>query len=75
MLTIHDLFDTLGGPGKVAEMMSIKPSTASEMKRRQSIPLKYWDRLIHASAAEGLEISYSTLVALHSKSKQPSEAA
>lgn len=74
MLTIHDLFDTLGGPGKVAEMMAVKPSTASEMKRRQSIPLKYWDRLIRSSAKEGFEISYETLVSLHSKSREEQAA-
>ncbi len=74
MLTIHDLFNELGGPGKVAEMMAIKPSTASEMKRRQSIPLKYWDRLIHSCAKEGISISYETLVSLHSKSREEQAA-
>lgn len=67
MTDIHTIFDKLKGPGKVAELLGVKPSAASEMKRRQSVPVKYWPKLVIACNEAGLPMSYATLVSLHSE--------
>lgn len=68
MIAIHDIFDVLGGPAAVARELRIKPSTASEMKRRGSIPAEYWAEL--AAIAERRrhpEINTDLLAALHAR--------
>lgn len=68
MIAIHDIFDVLGGPAAVARELRIKPSTASEMKRRGSIPAEYWAEL--AAIAERRrhpEINADLLAALHAR--------
>ena len=71
MTDIHKIFDKLDGPGKVAELLGVKPSAASEMKRRKSVPVKYWPKLVIACNEAGLTINYATLVSLHSKESAP----
>lgn len=67
MRNVPSLFDDIGGPGKVAEILGIKPSTASEMKRRKSIPVRYWPRLVDACQSAGIVgVDYNQLVAMHS---------
>lgn len=65
MRTVSDLFITLGGPAVIARILGKKPSTASEMKRRQSIPLTYWPALIAAAQEKGIELDEATLVRIH----------
>jgi hypothetical protein len=68
MDTVSDIFDEIGGPGKVAEWLDVKPSTASEMKRRQSIPAWHWQKLVDACREHGVRgINFDLLVALHQK--------
>ena len=67
MRNVPSLFDDIGGPGKVAEILGIKPSAASEMKRRKSIPVRYWPRLVDACQSAGIVgVDYNQLVAMHS---------
>ena len=70
MTSVPSLFQTLGGPTKVARMLDVGFSTASEMKRRKSIPVKYWPKLVAACAAEGVSITYERLVEMHSEAAQ-----
>lgn len=71
MDSIPAIFNALGGPGKVAEVLGVKPSAASEMKRRQSIPVRYWPSLVEAFQARGLQgLNYEALVSLHSEKTQ-----
>lgn len=66
MNTVEDIFRELGGTGAVAKAINVRHSTASEMRRRQSIPVKYWRRLIEAAAASGnSEIDTDILVRIH----------
>jgi len=68
MIDVPSLFDAIGGPGKVAEMLSVKPSAASEMKRRASIPVRYWPRLVDACRDSGIRgVNYDMLVSLHAE--------
>lgn len=67
MSSVQHIFTALGGPTKVARILDVGFTTASEMKRRGSIPVKYWPRLVEACEAEGVEgVSYEQLVAIHS---------
>jgi hypothetical protein len=52
MQNVSDIFDKLGGPAAVAKLLDCQRSAASEMKRRGSIPVKYWPRLIDATHGE-----------------------
>lgn len=68
MKDVPTLFDEIGGPGKVAELLSVKPSAASEMKRRKSIPVRYWPRLVDVCRDLGIRgVNYDVLVDLHQK--------
>ena len=50
----------------MARVLDVGISTASEMKRRKSIPVKYWPKLV--DAGEG--ITYEQLVAAHLEAAQ-----
>lgn len=65
MNTVSDIFDVCGGTTALASMLNVKVSTAGEMKRRQSIPVVYWPRLVREAAAKGVVIDNDTLVKLH----------
>jgi hypothetical protein len=52
ILHITDLpgvFALFGSNVKLAEALNVGPSTVSEMKRRNSIPVEYWPALIEAA--------------------------
>ncbi|PCI04614.1 MAG: hypothetical protein COB78_09995 [Hyphomicrobiales bacterium] len=65
MENISDVFEAFGGPAQFARSLGIKGSTASEMKRRASIPVEYWPSLVKAGQAAGLVIDNDTLVKVH----------
>lgn len=66
MVTVSKIFDDFGGPAKVAAALEVRPSTASEMKRRGSIPVDYWPKLIEAARERGLKgVSADTLMKIH----------
>ena len=71
MTSISTIFQNLGGPTKVARFLEVGFSTASEMRRRGSIPVKYWPKLVAACEAEGVDgITYERLVEMHSEAAQ-----
>lgn len=71
MFTVSTIFQSLGGPTKVARVLGVGFTTASEMKRRGSIPVKYWPKLVAACEAEGIEtVTYERLVEIHSEAAQ-----
>lgn len=63
--SIDDLFAMLGGPAEVGRMLNVSTEHASTMKRRGSIPVRYWPRLIDETAKRGHAVVYGTLVAIH----------
>jgi hypothetical protein len=68
MIAVSDIFDALGGPTAVARELRINPSTASEMKRRSSIPAEYWAELTAiAQKHRRPEINADLLATLHSR--------
>lgn len=76
MMTVSDIFSVLGGSSAVARALGVKPSTASEMKRRGSIPAEHWRALLIAARRRGLsELDAETLVRLHARSTAGAEPA
>lgn len=67
MNTVTDIFHEIGGPTKFARALGLKPSAASEMKRRNSIPVPYWPDLIEAMKDKGKPLTYEQLVLAHQK--------
>jgi hypothetical protein len=68
MQSVSNIFETLGGPTRVAKMLDVGFTTASEMKRRGSIPVKYWPRLVAACESQGIDgITYERLVEIHTE--------
>jgi hypothetical protein len=66
MKTVAEIFDAFGGPSSVSRVLNVNPSTASEMKRRRSIPVPYWPALIQGAAERGIAgITYEALVKAH----------
>lgn len=66
MNSLRDLVGEFGGTTAFAAAIQVNVSTASEMKRRGSIPVRYWPSLIAAAEERGLALTYDTLVAIHS---------
>jgi hypothetical protein len=65
--SVDDVFAAFGGPTTVARALDLKgPSTASEMKRRSSIPVNYWERLVEVAPDFGVTgLTYEKLVRMH----------
>jgi hypothetical protein len=66
MQSVEDLFVKFGGPTAFANAIGIKLSAASEMRRRASIPVRYWHRLVMAGKQNGIKITFDHLVDMHS---------
>lgn len=74
MNTVEDVFVKFEKTSSFAEALGLKLSAASEMRRRKSIPVRYWPKLVDAARQRGIdEISYDTLVKLHAP--EPERAA
>lgn len=66
MRTISNIFDEFGGAAKVAAAIGVRQGTAQEMKRRQSIPVRYWPLLVRACQSKNIKgLDYAALVAMH----------
>lgn len=55
MEKVSDIFDVFGGNASVGRIIGVAPSTASEMKRRESIPVEYWPKLVTGARQIGRE--------------------
>lgn len=49
MDTLDDLFERFGGAAKVGQAIGVSTEHAASMKRRKSIPVDYWPKLIGAA--------------------------
>jgi hypothetical protein len=66
MKSVEEIFVALGGTGAVARLLEVGHSTASEMRRRGSIPVRYWPRLVAVAVEREIEgISNDSLVGIH----------
>jgi hypothetical protein len=68
MNTVEDIFTNFGGTSSFAGAMGLKLSAASEMRRRRSIPVKYWPRLVEVAHERSIrDITYDALVSIHAE--------
>jgi len=66
MHEIDSIFKELGGVAEVGRLLGKRVEHASSMRRRKSIPVRYWPTLIEAAKAKGLDsVTYQTLVEAH----------
>lgn len=66
MNTVEDVFLRFEKTSAFADALGLKLSAASEMRRRGSIPVRYWPKLVEAARQRGFdEISNDTLVSIH----------
>jgi len=65
MDTVNDVFREFGGPTALGRAIGVNPSTASEMRRRASIPVDYWPKLIEAARQRGIDLDSDSLVRIH----------
>ena len=63
MRSVANIIDAFGGNSGFAAVIGKGPSTASEMRRRKSIPVDYWPTLIARSAGWEKPLTYEELVA------------
>lgn len=70
--TVDDVFRAFGGPTTVARALNLKgASTASEMRRRGSIPVDYWQRLVEVAPDFGVcNLTYEKLVSMHTTAER-----
>ena len=65
MQSIPEIIDAFGGQAAFARAINRGSSTASEMKRRGSIPSWYWEAVVHAARARGIAGVLECLARLH----------
>lgn len=63
--TVSQIIDAFGGQAAFGRLIGKNASTASEMKRRGSIPPKYWRRIVEAEPVEGDAVTYEELALAH----------
>jgi hypothetical protein len=72
MNTIDEIFAGFSGTSAFAVALGLNLSTASEMRRRSSIPVRYWPKLVEAARERGLDgITFDSLVAMHVPTPAP----
>ena len=70
---VENVFTALGGTSATARELGVKQSAASEMRRRKSIPVRYWPRLVDKEIPG---VTYEALAKAHGdKAQDASEAA
>ena len=76
MTSVPDIFAQIGTVAKVAQILGVQHSTASEMKRRGSIPVRYWPALVDGCKGEGITgIDFDLLVRVHADAPQSEQPA
>lgn len=70
--TVIALWPTLRSFG---DDIGVTYNTAKQMKRRGSIPVRYWPSLIAAAGERGVPLTYDQLVAIHSANTNSEVAA
>jgi hypothetical protein len=65
MTSVDRIFDDLGGPASVGRMIGKSTEHAATMKRRGSIPIRYWERLVVEAAKAGVILTDTELRRAH----------
>lgn len=75
MNTLDEVFEALGGVAEVGRVIGKRTEHASVLKRRGSMPVRYWPSLIAAAGERGVPLTYDQLVAIHSPNTNSEVAA
>jgi hypothetical protein len=67
MNTVAEIVEKLGGGANVARILSVGPSTASEMKRRGSIPPAYWPTILASEKGREIGLTAEILMFAHAR--------
>ncbi len=71
MNTVEEVFLGFKGTSAFAGALGLNLSTASEMRRRSSIPVRYWPKLVEAARERGIEgVTNDALVTIHARAEQ-----
>lgn len=66
METLPDIFDAFDGPAELGRALGITTELAAGMRRRNSIPVRYWPTLIAAARERRISgITYESLTHIH----------
>jgi len=73
--TVDDVFEAFKGPTAFGKPLGLKPSAASEMRRRGSIPSCYWIELVAAARSCGVKgLTLEKLARMHARRPAPGRA-
>jgi hypothetical protein len=75
MRNVADIFVELGGTVEVSRIIGAKVSAAGEMKRRGSIPVKYWAALIACPKGQEIGLSSEVLMLANAPATASGDAA
>jgi len=66
MKTLDDIFAAFKGPAELARVIGKRTEHATAMRRRKSIPVAYWPRIVDEAQARGIDgLNYDALVAIN----------
>lgn len=75
MNTVEDVFVGFGGTSAFAGAMGLNLSTASEMRRRSSIPVRYWPKLVAVALERDINgVTNDSLVKMHAPEQAACDA-
>ena len=67
MITLDSIFDDLHGPAELARVIGVSTEHATAMKRRRSIPVRYWPALLTGLRAAGVIVNEADLVRIYNE--------
>ena len=65
MNTVDAIFEAFGGPAALGRAIGIPTEHAAQMKRRKSIPVRWWPKLVAAAKEKGIPLTDADLIAIH----------
>jgi len=65
MKCVADVFAAFNGPASLARSIGVRTEHATIMKRRDSIPVRYWPALIAEARVRGIRLDERRLVEIH----------
>lgn len=65
MKRVADIFAAFNGPASLARAIGVRTEHATLMKRRNSIPIRYWPALIAEAKRRGIALNVERLLQAH----------
>ncbi len=74
MKTVSEIIDGLGGNSEFAQICGWTKNPnqrGADIRRRASIPVGYWKRVVAAAEERGISLDYEELVEIHTDETPP----